>query len=147
MDGPLTPPTPADTDTPARSTLSPAPERHLPPLLPALTPTRTSPASPSQGNGRAERGWHHDKAKFQLCRTDGFTCETESEHVADGTFVKFDGPATQNHMLVWKSRPRTVLVLKKRGRALLPHLAEVARHLRMELDLRVHTHTHTHTYT
>ena len=92
-------------------------------------------ASSANGLGDAERKkkfkakgkFGKDKAKFQLCRTDGFTCETESEHVEDESYVRFDGPATQNHMLVWKACPKTVLVLKKRGTALLPHLKEVAR--------------------
>ncbi|QDZ23424.1 ATP-NAD kinase [Chloropicon primus] len=96
-----------------------------------------SPTPSSNGLGGVEKRKFQEKAKFQLCRTDGFTCETESQHVAEGSFVKFDGPATQNHMLVWKSCPKTVLVLKKRGTALLPKLTEVARHLWYEQNLQV----------
>ena len=64
-------------------------------------------------------------------------CETESKHVENDSYVRFDGPSTQNHMLVWKTCPKTVLVLKKRGKALLPHLRDVARHLWFELNLQV----------
>lgn len=76
------------------------------------------------------------KAKFQLCRTDGYTCETQSENVEGDTSVKFDGPSTHCHMLIWKTCPKTVLVLKKRGSTLIPHLRQVARYL-SEQNLRV----------
>jgi len=106
--------------------------------------TRRSPTWVCQGlsssaqnvNGEGSR-IKRQKSKFQLCRTDGFTCETESEHVAGDSYVRFDGPSTQNHMLVWKTCPKTVLVLKKRGTSLIPHLREVSRYMWQELNMQV----------
>ena len=94
----------------------------------------SSPQNGSSGKSsgglkkKAGKGKQYQKAQFQLCRTDGFTCETQSEHVDGDTFVKFAGPSTHCHMLVWKTCPKTVLVLKKRGSALIPHLRQVARY-------------------
>jgi hypothetical protein len=41
-----------------------------------------------------------------------------------GTF-RFSHPSTQQHLLVWRDRPKVVMVIKKLGRELLPEFLEV----------------------
>jgi hypothetical protein len=43
-----------------------------------------------------------------------------------GTF-RFSHPSTQQHLLVWRDRPKVVMVIKKLGRELLPEFLEVRR--------------------
>lgn len=66
-------------------------------------------------------------------RTDGFTCTRET--VTDST-LRFSHPSTQQQMLMWKTRPRACLVLKKLGEELLPQLLTALRCLRSEHGLR-----------
>jgi len=69
-----------------------------------------------------------------LIRTDGFTCTRET---VDDSIVRYAHPSTQQQMLMWKERPRTVLVLKKLGTELLPPLLEVVSFLSEEEGLSV----------
>eukprot|EP00899_Mesostigma_viride_P008950 jgi/Mesvir1/18056/Mv09370-RA.1 len=69
------------------------------------------------------------KAEMYLVRTDGFTCTRE--RVLDST-LRFTHPTTQQHVLMWKSKPSTVLLLKKLGDELMEETKEVARWLREE---------------
>lgn len=75
-----------------------------------------------------------DKADIFLIRTDGFTCTRETVQQAT---LRFLHPSTQQQLLMWKNPPRSVLVLKKLGPELLPHLVEVARYLGEEEGMRV----------
>eukprot|EP00882_Tetradesmus_deserticola_P018132 GHRQ01019457.1.p2 GENE.GHRQ01019457.1~~GHRQ01019457.1.p2 ORF type:complete len:118 (+),score=36.16 GHRQ01019457.1:521-874(+) len=43
-----------------------------------------------------------------------------------GTF-RFSHPSTQQHLLVWRDRPKVVMVIKKLGSELLPEFLEVTR--------------------
>lgn len=60
------------------------------------------------------------KAEMFLVRTDGYSCTRE--RVSESSLA-FTHPSTQQQMLLWKSTPKTVLVLKKLG----DHLMEEAR--------------------
>ena len=44
----------------------------------------------------------------------------------------FAHPSTQQNLLMWATRPRTVLVLKKKGDALLPELVQAVSFLQHE---------------
>uniref|UniRef100_A0A061QYZ8 NAD+ kinase n=1 Tax=Tetraselmis sp. GSL018 TaxID=582737 RepID=A0A061QYZ8_9CHLO len=66
------------------------------------------------------------KSRMYLMRSDGLTCTRE---VVTESKFKLAHPSTQQQLLVWKDTPKTVLVLKKLGDELLPHLARVARFL------------------
>ncbi|KAH9691340.1 NAD kinase 2 [Citrus sinensis] len=63
------------------------------------------------------------KAEMFLVRTDGFSCNREK--VTESSLA-FTHPSTQQQMLMWKTTPRTVLVLKKPGPALMEEAKEVA---------------------
>ncbi|KAA8546446.1 hypothetical protein F0562_002815 [Nyssa sinensis] len=63
------------------------------------------------------------KAEMFLVRTDGFSCSREK--VTESSLA-FTHPSTQQQMLMWKSTPRTVLLLKKLGQELLEEAKEVA---------------------
>ncbi|KAJ6954255.1 LOW QUALITY PROTEIN: hypothetical protein NC652_005867 [Populus alba x Populus x berolinensis] len=63
------------------------------------------------------------KAEMFLVRTDGFSCTREQ--VTESSLA-FTHPSTQQQMLMWKSMPKTVLLLKKLGQELLEEAKEVA---------------------
>ncbi|KAJ0976843.1 hypothetical protein J5N97_012317 [Dioscorea zingiberensis] len=63
------------------------------------------------------------KAEMFLVRTDGFSCAREK--VTESSLA-FTHPSTQQQMLMWKSPPKTVLLLKKLGDELMEEAKEVA---------------------
>ncbi|RWR92765.1 NAD kinase 2, chloroplastic [Cinnamomum micranthum f. kanehirae] len=63
------------------------------------------------------------KAEMFLVRTDGFSCNREK--VTESSLA-FTHPSTQQQMLMWKSSPKTVLLLKKLGNELMEEAKEVA---------------------
>ncbi|KAA0055512.1 NAD kinase 2 [Cucumis melo var. makuwa] len=63
------------------------------------------------------------KAEMFLVRTDGFSCAREK--VTESSLA-FTHPSTQQQMLMWKSTPKTVLLLKKLGQELMEEAKEVA---------------------
>jgi len=62
------------------------------------------------------------KAEMFLVRTDGFSCTREK--VTESSLA-FTHPSTQQQMLMWKSPPKTVLLLKKLGNELMEEAKEV----------------------
>lgn len=62
------------------------------------------------------------KAEMFLVRTDGFSCVREK---ATESSLAFTHPSTQQQMLMWKSTPKTVLLLKKPGEQLMEEAKEV----------------------
>lgn len=63
------------------------------------------------------------KAEMFLVRTDGFSCTREK--VTESSLA-FTHPSTQQQMLMWKSTPKTALLLKKLGQELMEEAKEVA---------------------
>ncbi|KAJ6920111.1 NAD kinase 2 [Populus alba x Populus x berolinensis] len=63
------------------------------------------------------------KAEMFLVRTDGFSCAREQ--VTESSLA-FTHPSTQQQMLMWKTTPKTVLLLKKLGKELMEEAKEVA---------------------
>ncbi|XP_052188245.1 NAD kinase 2, chloroplastic isoform X2 [Diospyros lotus] len=63
------------------------------------------------------------KAEMFLIRTDGISCSREK--VTESSLA-FTHPSTQQQMLMWKSPPKTVLLLKKLGQELMEEAKEVA---------------------
>ncbi|XP_019430484.1 PREDICTED: NAD kinase 2, chloroplastic-like isoform X1 [Lupinus angustifolius] len=63
------------------------------------------------------------KAEMFLVRTDGISCTREK--VTESSLA-FSHPTTQQQMLMWKSMPKTVLLLKKLGDELMEEAKEVA---------------------
>ncbi|CAN0928413.1 NAD kinase 2, chloroplastic [Linum grandiflorum] len=63
------------------------------------------------------------KAEMFLVRTDGFSCTREK--VTESSLA-FSHPSTQQQMLMWKSPPKTVLLLKKLGQELMEQAKQVA---------------------
>lgn len=63
------------------------------------------------------------KAEMFLVRTDGFSCTREK--VTESSLA-FTHPSTQQQMLMWKSSPKTVLLLKKLGQELMEQAKEAA---------------------
>ncbi|PWA49018.1 ATP-NAD kinase-like domain-containing protein [Artemisia annua] len=61
------------------------------------------------------------KAEMFLVRTDGFSCTREK--VTESSLA-FTHPSTQQQMLMWKSSPKTVLLLKKLGLELMEQAKE-----------------------
>lgn len=87
------------------------------------------------------RKHRRDKAEMYVVRTDGFTCNREI--VQDST-LKFAHPSTQQQMLMWKTRPKRALVLKKLGDELLPQLLELAEFLFKVEGITVLVEPHVH---
>ncbi|XP_028757565.1 LOW QUALITY PROTEIN: NAD kinase 2, chloroplastic-like [Neltuma alba] len=63
------------------------------------------------------------KAEMFVVRTDGYSCTREK--VTESSLA-FTHPSTQQQMLMWKSAPKTVLLLKKLGEELMEEAKEVA---------------------
>ncbi|KAJ6997937.1 NAD kinase 2 [Populus alba x Populus x berolinensis] len=61
------------------------------------------------------------KAEMFLVRTDGFSCTREQ--VTESSLA-FTHPSTQQQMLMWKTTPKTVLLLKKLGKELMEEAKE-----------------------
>ncbi|KAM4077111.1 hypothetical protein ACJW30_12G114600 [Castanea mollissima] len=74
------------------------------------------------------------KAEMFLVRTDGFSCTREK--VTESSLA-FTHPSTQQQMLMWKSIPKTVLLLKKLGQELMEQAKEVASFLYYEEKMNV----------
>lgn len=74
------------------------------------------------------------KAEMFLVRTDGFSCTREK--VTESSLA-FTHPSTQQQMLMWKSAPKTVLLLKKLGPELMEEAKEVASFLYYQEKMNV----------
>ncbi|XP_062157944.1 NAD kinase 2, chloroplastic isoform X1 [Alnus glutinosa] len=74
------------------------------------------------------------KAEMFLVRTDGFSCTREK--VTESSLA-FTHPSTQQQMLMWKSTPKTVLLLKKLGQELMEEAKEVASFLFYQEQMNV----------
>ncbi|KAJ4836413.1 NAD kinase 2, mitochondrial [Turnera subulata] len=74
------------------------------------------------------------KAEMFLVRTDGFSCTREK--VTESSLA-FTHPSTQQQMLMWKSTPKTVLLLKKLGQELMEEAKEVASFLYHQEEMNV----------
>ncbi|GFY96568.1 NAD kinase 2 [Actinidia rufa] len=74
------------------------------------------------------------KVEMFLVRTDGFSCSREK--VTESSLA-FTHPSTQQQMLIWKSTPKTVLLLKKLGQELMEEAKEVASFLYHQEKLNV----------
>ncbi|ONK57610.1 uncharacterized protein A4U43_C09F2250 [Asparagus officinalis] len=74
------------------------------------------------------------KAEMFLVRTDGFSCTREK--VTESSLA-FTHPSTQQQMLMWKSPPKTVLLLKKLGEELMEEAKEVATFLHYQENMNV----------
>ncbi|PIA27236.1 hypothetical protein AQUCO_08200035v1 [Aquilegia coerulea] len=74
------------------------------------------------------------KAEMFLVRTDGFSCTREK--VTESSLA-FTHPSTQQQMLMWKSPPKTVLLLKKLGPELMEEAKEVASFLYHQENMNV----------
>lgn len=72
----------------------------------------------------------NQKSPITLIRCDGYMCERES---VEGSHIAFRGAATEQVMLVWNKDPKTVLLLVKKGPALMGNVLEAARYL-MEVE-------------
>eukprot|EP00879_Flechtneria_rotunda_P007391 GHRR01007753.1.p1 GENE.GHRR01007753.1~~GHRR01007753.1.p1 ORF type:complete len:584 (+),score=189.94 GHRR01007753.1:471-2222(+) len=67
------------------------------------------------------------KSSLFLFRTDGMSCSRELV-TGTGRF-QFAHPSTQQHLLVWRDRPKVVMVIKKLGRELTQEFMEVVSYL------------------
>ncbi|XP_068647489.1 NAD kinase 2, chloroplastic isoform X2 [Aristolochia californica] len=74
------------------------------------------------------------KAEMFLVRTDGFSCTREKVTEAS---LAFTHPSTQQQMLMWKSLPKTVLLLKKLGPELMEEAKEAALFLHYQENMNV----------
>ncbi|XP_014504533.1 NAD kinase 2, chloroplastic isoform X2 [Vigna radiata var. radiata] len=74
------------------------------------------------------------KAEMFLVRTDGFSCTREK--VTESSLA-FTHPSTQQQMLMWKSMPKNVLLLKKLGDELMEEAKMVATFLHRQEKMNV----------
>ncbi|KAI5083102.1 hypothetical protein GOP47_0002845 [Adiantum capillus-veneris] len=83
------------------------------------------------------------KAEMYLVRTDGFSCTREK--VKESTLA-FTHPSTQQQMLMWKTAPKTVLLLKKLGSELMEEAQQVASflHYKEGMNVIVEPDVHDH---
>ncbi|GLU00963.1 hypothetical protein SLE2022_182950 [Rubroshorea leprosula] len=81
------------------------------------------------------------KAEMFLVRTDGFSCTREKVTEAS---LAFTHPSTQQQMLMWKSTPKTVLLLKKLGQELMEEAKEVASFLYYKEKMNVLVEPNVH---
>lgn len=83
----------------------------------------------------------HKKAGLYIVRTDGLSCSRETVE-ATGCLT-FAHPSTQQHLLVWKERPKCVMVLKKLGSELSTEFRNTIALLQKE-NLKVIIEPHEH---
>ncbi|RZC18196.1 NAD kinase 2, chloroplastic isoform C [Glycine soja] len=81
------------------------------------------------------------KAEMFLVRTDGFSCARE--RVSESSLA-FTHPSTQQQMLMWKTTPKTVLLLKKPGEHLMEEAREVASFLYYQEKMNVFVEPDAH---
>uniref|UniRef100_A0A1J3EIX5 NAD(+) kinase n=1 Tax=Noccaea caerulescens TaxID=107243 RepID=A0A1J3EIX5_NOCCA len=74
------------------------------------------------------------KAEMFLVRTDGVSCTREK--VTESSLA-FTHPSTQQQMLLWKTTPKTVLLLKKLGEELMEEAKEAASFLYHQENMTV----------
>ncbi|XP_042508726.1 NAD kinase 2, chloroplastic-like isoform X2 [Macadamia integrifolia] len=72
------------------------------------------------------------KAEMFLVRTDGFSCTREK---VTESFLAFTHPSAQQQMLMWKSTPKTVLLLKKLEQELMEEAKEEKINVLVEPDV------------
>jgi len=77
-----------------------------------------------------EQGEWPEKTSLYLLRTDGKSCSREL--VTGSGKLHFAYPSTQQHLIVWKSRPETVMIIVKLGNELVNEFMEVVRFLGRE---------------
>eukprot|EP00253_Pinus_taeda_P017070 PITA_17070 len=95
--------------------------------LPSSSSSDNSDLEPVNGNMCASatgvvRVQSRKKAEMFLVRTDGFSCTREK--VTESSLA-FTHPSTQQQMLMWKTPPKTVLLLKKLGQELMEEAKQV----------------------
>jgi NAD+ kinase len=76
----------------------------------------------------------YEKASITLIRCDGVQCVREVVHLGD---IAFHGSATEQVMLRWNERPRTVLLLVKKGANLCEIAKQAVDYLQNSERLRV----------
>lgn len=84
--------------------------------------------------GKRSDGWQK-KSDIYILRSDGFSCSRET--VTSDANLKFEHPSSQQHLLVWKTRPKCVMVLKKLGNELMEEYLSVIQFLGEEQGLQV----------
>ena len=90
----------------------------------------------SYHEGMSSRSNYWDtKSDIYILRSDGFSCTRET--VTSDSNLKFEHPSSQQHLLVWKTRPKCVMVLKKLGEELVDEFMSTVRFLGVEEGLRV----------
>ncbi|KAK9824097.1 hypothetical protein WJX72_007721 [[Myrmecia] bisecta] len=98
------------------------------------------PSKQQDVTSNAHRRHWPKKADLYLVRTDGMSCSRET--VQASGCLSFEHPSTQQHLLVWKSRPRCVMILKKLGKDLHGEFMETLRYLGEEEGMRVLVEPH-----
>eukprot|EP00775_Hariotina_reticulata_P010371 gene10371-10529_t len=104
------------------------------------TPVVTEPGLDSRRSLRSNK-WPQKSSLF-LFRTDGLSCSRELV-TGTGRF-QFAHPSTQQHLLVWRDRPKVVMIIKKLGSELNNEFFSVVSYL-METE-RMHVVVEPHMY-
>ncbi|KAI3434837.1 hypothetical protein D9Q98_002892 [Chlorella vulgaris] len=82
------------------------------------------------------------KSELYILRSDGYSCTRET--VQPSGNLQFACPSSQQQLLVWKTRPQRVMVLKKLGDELMEEYVDVLRYLGEDLGMRVVVEPHDH---
>jgi len=85
----------------------------------------------------AIKEWNLSSKKAEVCmvRTDGFSCTREM--VDENGNLYFEGTSSHQHVLMWKTRPSCVMVLKKMGSDLMQEFYSVVLHLTKEENMKL----------
>lgn len=125
------------------------PDKNVLPRTVTVEQKSRSEASTSKGNAEVElieggnmcasatgvvRLQSRRKAEMFLVRTDGVSCTREKVKESS---LAFTHPSTQQQMLMWKSPPKTALLLKKLGQELMEEAKEVASFLYYQENMNV----------
>eukprot|EP01025_Chloroclados_australasicus_P025047 TRINITY_DN2505_c0_g3_i1.p1 TRINITY_DN2505_c0_g3~~TRINITY_DN2505_c0_g3_i1.p1 ORF type:complete len:444 (-),score=36.19 TRINITY_DN2505_c0_g3_i1:515-1846(-) len=94
----------------------------------------TTPNQQQQQQEKSLSNWPV-KSDIYLVRSDGHSCSREI--VRGSGKLTFEYPSTHQHLLVWKTRPQTVAVLKKQGQELVDYALEIIQFLGQEEGMRV----------
>eukprot|EP00210_Caulerpa_lentillifera_P002614 g2501.t1 len=75
------------------------------------------------------------KAEVFIVRTDGFSCTREM--VDESGSLYFEGTSTHQHVLLWKTRPKCAMVIKRMGEALLEEFYSMVLYLADKENMEV----------
>lgn len=105
-----------------------------PPVFQTHRKTQLFCVADASHNGVRHEKLRQKKAEVYILRSDGYSCSRET--VTADNNLQFAATSSHQNLLVWKTKPKCVLVLKKLGPELSQEFTEILRYLGEEHDMQ-----------